>query len=412
MPNLFTDSLSAITAQDIGEFLCLTCPEDQRPQEGPQIEYKIDLPQDLGDSIAALANTYGGLVFIGVKSDKAKQNIPVAMPGAKIGGDAKARLTDKIISTVTPRPDFEVHSVPIGAAGEVVAVIRVRQGSFPPYEYSQGATIRIPVRVQDTNRQGTVREIEELFKRRESLNRPPEDVVSSYLSSGYFFCTVDGQRGEEQDPFIHKIVIVPRVPLRLRLDSKMERHFRALVNSSFQTNREFTRVRRLGLYLQGEYRKTPCHRIWRIWSDGTLGFASNHSRPQGPEPVGNLAADLLFTCRLAAKVFEERGHFGASVLADTLACPSRKFAPLFPPPGREGDYDEVRGIYFEDEIPPGQPDKATCIEEMDWPTLSDARETVTSLMLDQLRHITGARIDFEKLLEAVSRIAEDNYFLQ
>jgi hypothetical protein len=143
-----------------------------------------------------------------------------------------------------------------------------------------------------------------------------------------------------------------------------------------------------------------------------VGFASNHSRLQGPEAVGNLAADLLFTCRLAAKIFQEQAYFGGSVLADYLSCPSRKFAPLFPPPGREGDYDEVRGIYFEDAIPPGQPDKATCIEEMDWPTLSDARETVASVMLDQVRHITGARIDFDKLLEAVSRIAEDNYFLQ
>jgi hypothetical protein len=412
MSNLFTDPLSATTAQDVREFLCLTSPESQRPQECPQIDYKIDLPQDLGDSIAALANTYGGLVFIGVKSDKAKQNIPVAMPGAKIGGDAKARLTDKIISTVTPRPDFEVHSVPIGTAGEVVAVIRVRQGSFPPYEYSQGATIRIPVRVQDTNRQATVREVEDLFKRRESLNRPPEEVARNYLNSDYFFCTIDALHGEVQDPFIHKVVVVPRVALRLRLDSKVERGFRALARSSFQTTYEFTGVRRLGLYLQGEHRKTPCHRIWRIWSDGTVGFASNHSRLQGPEAVGNLAADLLFTCRLAAKIFQEQAYFGGSVLADYLSCPSRKFAPLFPPPGREGDYDEVRGIYFEDAIPPGQPDKATCIEEMDWPTLSDARETVASVMLDQVRHITGARIDFDKLLEAVSRIAEDNYFLQ
>jgi hypothetical protein len=120
---------------------------------------------------------------------------------------------------------------------------------------------------------------------------------------------------------------------------------------------------------------------------------------------------MLFTCRLAAKVFQEHGYFGASVLADTLACPSRKFAPLFPPPGRHGDYDEVRGIHFEDPISPGQPDTATWTDEMDWSSLDDPPQTVASAMLDQLRHITGARIDFDKLLEAVSRIAEDNYLL-
>jgi hypothetical protein len=409
MPNLFTDPLSAITAQDITEFLALAYPENQRPPEGSQIEYKVDLPQDLGDSIAAFANAYGGLLLIGVESDKKKQNVPVAMPGATIGGDINARLTDRIISTVNPRPDFEVHSVPIGTAGQAVALIRVRQGTFPPYEYSQGATIRIPLRVQDTNRQATVRQIEELFKRRESLNKSPEEVVQDYLDPQYLSCTVDGERVEVPDANIHRVIVVPRVALRLRLDSKLERGFGALIRSSFQTRREFTRQRRLGTWLQLEYRKSPCHRVWRIWSSGALGFAANHSRLKGPEPVGNLAADLLFACRLAGRVFEERGYFGASVLADTLACPSREFAPRFPPPGGLGDYDEVRGIYFEDTVPPGQPDRSTWTDEMDWPSLGDPRETVASVMLDQLRNITGARIDFAKLLEAVTRLAGDKH---
>lgn len=344
-----------------------------------------------------------------MKSDKEKQNIPVAMAGAKIGGDIKARLTDRIISTVNPRPDFEVHSVATGTGGQFVAVIRVRQGTFPPYEYSQGATVRIPVRVQDTNRQATVREIEDLFRRRESLNRSPEEVVRDYLNPVHLFPTVNGQRGEERDVFVHQVIIVPRVALRLRLDSKFERGFRALIKSSFQTKREFTRERRSGLYLQVEYRKSPCHRMWRIWSNGALGFAANHSRLRGPEPVGNLAADLLFACRMASKVFEEHGYFGGSVLADTLACPSREFSALFPPPGGTGDHDEVPGIYFDRAIPPGQPDKGTCTEEVDWPSLRDPREMVASVMLDQFRQIAGARIDFEKLLEAVTRLAEDNY---
>jgi hypothetical protein len=405
MPNLFTDPLSAVTAKDIGEFLCLTCPENQRPQEGTQIDYKTDLPQDLGDTIAAFANTYGGLIFIGVKSDKAKQNIPVAMPGAKIGGDVRARLTDRIISTVYPRPDFEVHSAPMGAAGESVVLIRVRQGTFPPYEYSQGATIRIPVRVQDTNRQATVREIEDLFKRRETSNRSPEELVTNYLDSDRFFCAVEGI----PDPFIHKVVIVPRVALQLRLDSKLEKAFRALIRSCFQTSREFTGVQSPGPYLQAEYLKSPSHRIWRIWPSAALGFAANHSRLRGPEPIGNLAADLLFSCRLAARLFEDHGYFGGSVLADVLASPTHKFAALFPPPGGLGDYDEVPGIYFEGRISPGQPERATWTEEMDWQSLRDPGETTASAMLDLVRHITGARIDFETLLEGVARLADDSY---
>jgi hypothetical protein len=408
MANLFTDPLAAITLQDIREFLCLTSPESQRPQEGPQVDYKVEAPPDLGDSIAALANTYGGLVFIGVKSDKAKQNIPTDTPGAKFGGDVKARLTDRIVSTVNPRPDFEIHSVPSGTEAQFVAVIRVRQGTFPPYEYSQGATIRIPVRVQDTNRQATLREIEDLLKRREMLNRPPEELVGEYLDSHFFFCTVGPEEGGDRDGRIQKVVILPRADLRLRLDSKVERGFEALIRSSFGRSRELTPKLRLGRCIQVEYRGSACHRIWRIWSTGALGFAASHSR-QGPEPVGNLAADLVFTCRLARNILQEYGYFGGSVLVDYLACPSHKFAALFPPPGGHGDYDRVPGIYFEDRIPPGQPDKATWTDEVDWASLCNPQEIVASAILDQLRHITGARIDFEKLLESVTRLAEDSY---
>jgi hypothetical protein len=113
---------------------------------------------------------------------------------------------------------------------------------------------------------------------------------------------------------------------------------------------------------------------------------------------------LVFTCRLAGKILQEYGYFGGSVLVDYLACPSHKFAALFPLPG-----GQVPGIYFEDRIPPGQPDKATWTDEVDWAALCDPQGIVASAMLDQLRHITGARIDFEKLLQAVTWLAKDNY---
>lgn len=180
MPDLFSDDLSNLKLQDLEDFLGLHLEERQRPIEGPQLDFKVDLPNDLGDSVAALANTYGGLLFIGVRSEKKKHNIPVAIVGVDLkGGDSKARITDRVLSTVHPRPDFDVKPVPVGSSKSVI-VIRVREGNYPPYQYTQGSTVRIPVRIQDTNRQATVREIEDLLSKRTSFAKPMSERVSEY----------------------------------------------------------------------------------------------------------------------------------------------------------------------------------------------------------------------------------------
>lgn len=130
MANLFLSDLSKMSSSDVESFLALSNPADQRPTETSRLDFKESLPMDIGDAVAALSNTYGGLILIGVKSDKVKQNIPIGMPGAaNLGADAKARIMDLILSTVQPRPMIEDIGL---AAGHVnaglVAVIRVREG--------------------------------------------------------------------------------------------------------------------------------------------------------------------------------------------------------------------------------------------------------------------------------------------
>src|SRR5882762_9629485 len=129
MANLFLSDLSKMSSADVESFLALTNPPDQRPTETSRLDFKESLPMDIGDAVAALSNTYGGLILVGVKADKAKQNIPIGMPGAtNLGPDAKARIMDLILSTVQPRPMIEDIGVAAGSMNSgLVAVIRVRE---------------------------------------------------------------------------------------------------------------------------------------------------------------------------------------------------------------------------------------------------------------------------------------------
>jgi len=116
MADLLTCNLTTVSFEDVDEFLGLSQPENQRVPENSRIEYKEDFPRDLGDEIAALANGYGGLIFLGIKADKNKNNIPVQWDGAQLRSDPSARISNHILSTVHPRPQFDIGLVKAASA--------------------------------------------------------------------------------------------------------------------------------------------------------------------------------------------------------------------------------------------------------------------------------------------------------
>lgn len=111
--DLFSAPFDSISFPDIDDFLGMGGPIETRPDEGTLLDYKSDESGDWVEAIAAFANTAGGLVFLGVQSDRNKNNAPVATPGILFSGDIKARLTSKIVSQVTPRPEFDVVASPL-----------------------------------------------------------------------------------------------------------------------------------------------------------------------------------------------------------------------------------------------------------------------------------------------------------
>src|SRR5260370_40257396 len=106
MADLFTCNLTVLSLQDLVEFLGLSLPEDKRLPESSQIDYKREFPPDLGDDVAALANTYGGLLFLWLKWDKNRNNIPVPWKGRQLGSVPLARISAQILSTGRLRPQF------------------------------------------------------------------------------------------------------------------------------------------------------------------------------------------------------------------------------------------------------------------------------------------------------------------
>lgn len=204
--DLFSVALESVTWKELESFLGLTLPEDQRLREGEKIDFKEQFPQELGEIVAGLCNASGGLIFIGIKADKKKHNVPVAWDGISIQPDLETRATAKILSTVRPKPNFQVHAVSTGT-GRAILIVRVGEGSYPPYEYEQGNTVRIPTRVNDTLRQANVREIEALIEKRAASVPLSEQAILQYINAPGFDCT--NSNGIQETEF-QRIVIVPK----------------------------------------------------------------------------------------------------------------------------------------------------------------------------------------------------------
>jgi Schlafen, AlbA_2 len=410
--DLFSADLAKLTENDVKEFLALERPEAVRQPEGPTIDYKEHLPSDIGDDVAAMSNTFGGLVFIGVKADKARQNIPVAMDGDNIGSDAKARVTDKIIATVHPRPQIDIGVVPLSGRKEVVAVIRVRKGQIPPYQFEQGATVRIPIRVIDTNRQARVSEIEELLRQRNSLNGATDEIAEQYLRQNRLILTRQDSTGQVLEADYHSLLLIPRAPTSRRLDSRFERTFERVIAGTFLTARTHLEHARSGSFHEVIARSKDgpvSNRRWVMWSSGSVGFVGPFvSDGSDRATIGDVARDLLFFFRAASLIQNEFEYFGPNIFRHSISCDKVQFEPEFPPPGGRGSYDKIRGIVFPTPRPSRCPRQSVFFEDVERDTLKAPEQLIADVLLAQFRETCGAQIDFQELAMAIQVMSKQS----
>ena len=139
----------------------------------------------LTEEISALANTYGGYIFLGISDDK-----------SVIGCTAwtEQRIHTMIHDALSPVPDFDVQKF-LMPTGKNVLVIKIEEGLMPPYITSRG---KIYERLSSGSFEikDSARLVQMFYKREEQLKqiekmlfiKPLEhvpDVVSGYLDMGF-----------------------------------------------------------------------------------------------------------------------------------------------------------------------------------------------------------------------------------
>lgn len=322
-----------------------------------------------------MANSQGGLIFIGVKTKTDsvfKQNIPDAIPGTtSLGNDAKARITNKIATSINPIPNFEIAICGTGVANQMIAVIRIEQGTDPPYESTIGGKYRIPIRTQDSKRQASLIEIQRFLSIRESGKKATNEILARWQSQ---------QKGQDYQ----RGLLIPTSPLRLRVDLRFENEFRTLLDSNQENiKRQERRGDNYSVISKDE-------KTFMVDDQGNLGFSANLSRRGSPgEWVGDPIDDLGFFCTFAYRFFNQHRYHGNLTLAHAMSCYSVQFIPQFAVVNSTYKSQAVSFPGFAS-LPPPQ----TGFRQIDltWSTLEDPSETIAQIMLYQLRELRQASV--------------------
>ena len=129
MDAMLTLSGDALTREVLEGFIA------RRVPEGVNVEYKAEMndrqQQHILETIAAMANTYGGIILVGIAQDPNHRELPAPWPPAGVPDTDAARLVDRCYSKLQPPFAPEVIPVHIGNAGTVVVVVRVTTGRVP-----------------------------------------------------------------------------------------------------------------------------------------------------------------------------------------------------------------------------------------------------------------------------------------
>jgi Putative DNA-binding domain len=157
--DLFRLGISEIERSDLEALV------DDRIPEGFQLEYKrqLDNGRKVLLAVCAMANTFGGIVLVGIDEDRSDQNSGFGVPGpgglVGVAPRDKSRLSTFCSNNFVPPFDPEISAIEVDD-GKVVLVVRVDDQLCPrPLTVED----RVMVRTESGNRPADLFRLRQLF---------------------------------------------------------------------------------------------------------------------------------------------------------------------------------------------------------------------------------------------------------
>jgi len=336
--NLFTDDLSGLKNDEL--FEAIVDFATAQPIEGWRHDY-TEKWEDAGlKNIAAFANTFGGLLIVGVK--KGKKDVACGFPGVETDSEYKTRIASAIAANISPVPSysiFECHQP--GASDRKFCVVQVREGRHL-HLITKKDLHPAYVRNEDESRIADATQLRRLIDREKGSAALSDRITvdanrlrdSMLVNRGYKNPDSSTWYLSTHDPsqtFL-KLVLMPVEAITIELEQMYEDKIRKFIyelyprigDTIFQGAAKHGEGRGADFYEFIYYHRNLDYEIrWRITSTGAIGFAAQmHYQFEGAPNVWSIvdvANYLVLFFRLGMKWWEAIGYFGDGQLFVQLA---------------------------------------------------------------------------------------------
>lgn len=338
--DLFTDSLDAVDNDQL--FAAVKEFAETQAIEGWRHDYTVQWEESALKDIAAFANTFGGLLIVGVK--KGKKDAACELVGVESDSEYKTRIASSIAANISPVPSynvFECHKP--GVPTKKFCVVRIRERKHL-HLITKKNFDPVYVRNEDEARPADAAQLRRLIDRERDMPALAErtnaranqllDALKVNLgyqdkdSDKWFFSP------RQPSPTFLKLAIIPAEAMVIELDKSYEDRVDNLIAGLYPRVRDAVRRdianqaedRGADFYEYVWYHKNLDYEgRWRVTGTADIGHATQMLMMQDVRVVWS-AVDLaryvvLFT-RLAMKWWESIGYFGDGRLHAELSVPA------------------------------------------------------------------------------------------
>lgn len=167
---MFNKPLSEVEYNNIEKF-CETF------AEGVRVEYKSQMIENIPKTISAFANTMGGIILIGVETDKVTNKV-ITINGIDKEIGIEERILNSSLTGIYPAliPEIKVFNIP-SKEGKIIVVIKIHESIEAPHAI-QNST-RIYIRTGSISQPYELAEIEKidyLLRRRDKQQKLKEQL--------------------------------------------------------------------------------------------------------------------------------------------------------------------------------------------------------------------------------------------
>jgi hypothetical protein len=235
--DFYKDDLGTVPAADlfaaIEEFTGVALAPENRTPEGYLLDFKQEWSEKAVKTVAAFANTFGGLLIVGVSERDGRADQIV---GINVGPRQELRtsIASSIASNISPTPPYEIWNLVMPQdPSKQLCVIRVRKGAGI-HLWTKKDECPVYVRNDSESRRADAAALQALLTMRSGPNVATEGPHGPSISPFFVTRAAGGaEDGRERSATFLEISIAPEVPLKVYLDLAIEEKISSIISSSY-----------------------------------------------------------------------------------------------------------------------------------------------------------------------------------